>query len=92
NVIERAVVLCRGMAIEAEDILLTNLSTASESQIDTPTNSLPTYRPMTLEALEAKHIEATLVANQWNKSRAAAVLGIERSTLDRKIKRYGIKD
>jgi Nif-specific regulatory protein len=47
---------------------------------------------MTLEALEAKHIEATLVANHWNKSRAAAVLGIERSTLDRKIKRYDIKE
>jgi len=92
NVIERAVVLCRGTTIEAEDILLTNLSTASESQMDAPGMSLPTYRPMTLEAMEAKHIEATLVANMWNKSRAATVLGIERSTLDRKIKRYGIKE
>ncbi|MGL6096738.1 MAG: helix-turn-helix domain-containing protein, partial [Fimbriiglobus sp.] len=26
----------------------------------------------------------------WNKSQAAAILGIERSTLDRKIKAYGI--
>jgi Nif-specific regulatory protein len=92
NVIERAVVLCRGTTIDAEDILLTNLSTASESQMDAPNMSLPTYRPMTLEAMEAKHIEATLVANMWNKSRAATVLGIERSTLDRKIKRYGIKE
>jgi len=26
----------------------------------------------------------------WNKSKAASILGIERSTLDRKIKKYGI--
>lgn len=92
NVMERAVVLCRGSSIEVEDILLTNLATNSESQIEAANSHLSTYRPMTLDALEAKHIEATLIANQWNKSRAANVLGIERSTLDRKIKRYGIKD
>jgi Nif-specific regulatory protein len=26
----------------------------------------------------------------WNKSRAATILGIERSTLDRKIRRYDL--
>jgi len=32
-----------------------------------------------------------LHAEGWNKSRTAAVLGIERSTLDRKIRRYDFK-
>ena len=32
----------------------------------------------------------TLRHTDWNKSQAAEILGIERSTLDRKIKAYGI--
>ena len=48
------------------------------------------YTPMTLEQWEKQHIEATLQYFQWNKSNAAKVLGIERTTLDRKIKRYGL--
>ncbi|MCL2118043.1 MAG: sigma 54-interacting transcriptional regulator [Planctomycetaceae bacterium] len=48
------------------------------------------YTPMTLEQWEKQHIEATLQFCQWNKSNAARVLEIERTTLDRKIKRYGL--
>jgi len=48
------------------------------------------YAPMSLEDWEKQHIEATLQFCQWNKSSAARVLGIERTTLDRKIKRYGL--
>ena len=35
---------------------------------------------------------ATLISTGWNKSQAAALLGIERSTLDRKIRRYEIAE
>ena len=48
------------------------------------------YTPMTLEQWEKQHIEATLQFCQWNKSNAARILGVERTTLDRKIKRYEI--
>ena len=48
------------------------------------------YIPMTLEQWEKQHIEATLHFCQWNKSNAARILGVERTTLDRKIKRYEI--
>lgn len=47
-----------------------------------------TYRAISLEQLEQEHIEATLQAVEGNKSRAATILGVERSTLDRKLKRY----
>ena len=43
---------------------------------------------MSLAEMERRHILATLNANDWNKSRTSSILGIERSTLDRKIKRY----
>ena len=45
---------------------------------------------MSLAEMERRHILATLNANDWNKSRTSSVLGIERSTLDRKIRRYGL--
>ena len=49
------------------------------------------YREFSLEDLEKQHIEETLKHTEWNKSQAATILGIERSTLDRKIRSYGIK-
>ena len=44
-----------------------------------------------LKVFERRHIHATLRATGWNKSRTAAILGVERSTLDRKIRRYDLK-
>lgn len=89
NVIERAVVLSRGDRIEAEDLTLTSLAPSSESgEIPLPVSP---YQPATLAEIERRHILATLGAEGWNKSRTAAVLGIERSTLDRKIRRYDLK-
>ncbi|MFP6604801.1 MAG: helix-turn-helix domain-containing protein [Pirellulaceae bacterium] len=41
--------------------------------------------------MEARHIAITLKQEGWNKSRTAGILGIERSTLDRKIRRYELK-
>ena len=89
NVIERSVVLARNNVIEADEIILSNLTTASESQFDFELEQ--TFRPITLEELERKHVLATLNAHKWNKSRSAQALGIERSTLDRKIKRYDLE-
>jgi transcriptional regulator with GAF, ATPase, and Fis domain len=86
NVIERAVVLAQGNFIEAEDLSVTNISTASESAVVLP--SRHGFEPMTLAEIERRHIIATLNATGWNKSRASSILGIERSTLDRKIRRY----
>ena len=89
NVIERAVVLSRGELIEAEDLTLTQLATSGDTH-DQPAVPAPNaqFRPMTLDDIERQHISATLVATNWNKSQAASLLGIERSTLDRKIRRY----
>ncbi|MGE0760555.1 MAG: sigma 54-interacting transcriptional regulator, partial [Pirellulaceae bacterium] len=89
NVVERAVLLAQGDVIDLEDLLLSNLATASESgevvlQPDV-------FEPLPLEDVERRHIAATLKATGWNKSRTAEILGIERSTLDRKIRRYDLR-
>jgi Nif-specific regulatory protein len=90
NVIERAVLLAQGDFIDAEDLTLSNLATASESgeMVLSPRNI---YEPASLADIERKHIEATLKSTEWNKSKTSELLGIERSTLDRKIKRYELK-
>ena len=49
-----------------------------------------TYREMSIEELVREHILATLKYTGWNKARAARILAIERSTLDRKLKQYGV--
>ena len=88
NVVERAVVLARGEVIEREDLTLTNLATTSDSGEISP--SKPIYEPLTLDEIERRHIQATLNATNWNKSKTSIILGVERSTLDRKIRRYDL--
>ncbi len=85
NVIERAVVLNTKDTIEESDLLLSSSmgpatvgeTTVNESDIE-----------ITLADLEQHHIERVLRHTAGNKSRAATILGIERSTLDRKLKKF----
>jgi len=87
NVIERAVVLARAEFVEVDDLTLSKLSTAGDTA-DVVAASANAFEPMSLEELERRHILATLNATSWNKSQTSRILGIERSTLDRKIERY----
>lgn len=83
NVIERAVTLGHGPQIDASEIWL-----PPPLDQERPATA---FEPITLEAIERRHIEAMLTHTEWNKSKAAELLGIERSTLDRKIKSYELK-
>jgi Nif-specific regulatory protein len=91
NVIERAVVLARNDFIECEDLTLTQIGTAGDTG-DVAASSSGGFHPSSLADMERQHIMATLISTGWNKSQAAALLGIERSTLDRKIRRYEIAE
>ncbi|HET6422275.1 MAG TPA: sigma 54-interacting transcriptional regulator [Planctomycetaceae bacterium] len=90
NTIERAIILALGPQIEAHDIQLSTLGRTAGK--DTATLSVMNpgddFQPQSLEDLERRHILATLHSTGGNKSQAAQILGIERSTLDRKLKRY----
>jgi Nif-specific regulatory protein len=91
NVVERAVVLGQDELITCDDLSLSNLKTSSESGEIITAASMDSYTPRSLADIEKQHIVCTLEATGWNKSRSAIILGIERSTLDRKIKRYELK-
>jgi len=79
NVMERAVVLCRGGYIGSNDIPLESSITRKD------------MRQLSLSDVEKEHIVATLKQNGWNLSEAAATLGIHRNTLRAKMKHYGIR-
>jgi len=92
NIIERAVVLGSEPLVRAQDLLLSKLNTTEESQIMTPEKQeRDLFIPLSLDDMERNHIIRTLEHVEWNKSLASKQLGIERTTLDRKIKRYNIE-
>jgi transcriptional regulator with GAF, ATPase, and Fis domain len=88
NVVERAVALGLGPMIDAPDVWLSSLEAGGPAS---GTAVAPEYQAVSLEEVERRHILRTLQHTDWNKSQAASILGIERSTLDRKIKLYELK-
>ena len=84
NILERAVALC-----EEDRIRLRHLPP------DLRSKNLKVMRPeqmemVTLEEQEKRYIECVLQATRGNKSKAAEILGIDRVSLWRKLKRYGL--
>jgi Nif-specific regulatory protein len=45
----------------------------------------------TLDDIDKLYFQAVLEHCRWNKSNASRLLGIERTTLDRRLKRYGLE-
>ncbi len=77
NAIERAVVVCKTGTITPFDLPI-GASLADELK----------ERYFSLTDMEKQHIAKILEQNGWNISKSAVILGIDRSTLYNKIKRY----
>lgn len=88
NVIERAIVLGGGSNLEPEDLNLSSLGAPETSAAASPATE---FQPIALADLEESHIKAMLEFTSGNKTKASQLLGIERSTLDRKLKRFNAK-
>ncbi|MEA2491702.1 MAG: hypothetical protein QOH21_3494 [Acidobacteriota bacterium] len=80
NVLERAVLLADGDTLEPDDFALTGRTSVPAGD----------DLSLTLEQLERKHIERVLAAEEGRVERAAERLGIPRSSLYQKLKRYGL--
>ncbi len=83
NALEHAVVLSRGTLIEAH-----HLPERITKRRKEPLVAERSYRNPTLEVIERAYIMWVLQAEGGNKTRAAEVLGIDPSTLYRKLSRY----
>jgi len=94
NCIERAVVLCKGRHITADDLPVHILAETAKPQA-AAASAGAAWTPMSLkdalEEPEKRVIEAALRANGWNRQTTAEVLDINRTTLYKKMKKYGLE-
>lgn len=79
NAIERAVVLSKARTLDVGDFAFLQQPNVSVTG------------PRTLLEMEMEHLLQTLDAFDWNVTRSAEALGINRVTLHKKIKRYNLK-
>jgi len=88
NVIARAVALCEHDVILPEDLGLDNASATPSAPLSVRAESATDTAPqnMRLETVELTHIRRVLAAHDGNKAAAARALGINRRTLDRKLR------
>lgn len=84
HVIERAVAMTRTTIIYPEDFPVELLHTPPAMADERPAGQ------KTLDDVEKEHILQVLKEVHFNKSKASEILGIDRATLYRKAKRYGI--
>jgi len=96
NAVERAVVLCRRPQIDVAD-LPESISGFTEPVArpaadgaggDVPSVAMPLHAA--LEGPERRIIEAALHRNAWNRQATAAELDINRTTLYKKMRKYGL--
>jgi DNA-binding NtrC family response regulator len=78
NVVERAVVICRSTVLGVPELVFLQPGKEEEP------------RGLTLQEVELDYLRRTIAASDGNISLAAKTLAIDRSTLIRKIKRYGL--
>ncbi|HEX2962687.1 MAG: sigma-54-dependent transcriptional regulator [Bacteroidota bacterium] len=81
NAIERALVVGRGDSIKIEDLPFHV----------TPNNRIDDDGDKSLESMEKRHIMNVLEMNNWNISKSAEALQIDRVTLYNKINKYGFR-
>ncbi|MBS3780409.1 MAG: sigma-54-dependent Fis family transcriptional regulator [Desulfovermiculus sp.] len=78
NAIERAVVVGKSRTIQPQDLPIFSSTQFREHQ------------DQSLREIEKEHISSVLEQTNWNIKKSAEILGIDRSTLYHKIKRYGL--
>jgi DNA-binding NtrC family response regulator len=86
NALERSIILTPGLVIDVDALPERVTQRRSEPLVSNRTPPNPT-----LEAVERAYIMWVLQSEGGNKSRAAEVLGIDPSTLYRKLSRYGVE-
>ena len=86
NAVERAVILQEERVITSED-----LPEKLRARAVDRSESVVSVSNLTLDELEKEYLFKVLEETGWHKKRAASILGINASTLYRKLQRYGFE-
>lgn len=89
NAMQRMLILTEGDRVREEVLPQTVLEKQAANASSTPLDYLP---PQSLEEVEVYFIRKTLRETQGDRTLASEILGIDKSTLWRKIKRYKIEE
>ena len=90
NAVERAVVLCKGRHVTPDDLPAQVFETAPATSPDALEYQAMSLK-RALEEPERRIIESALRANNWNRQTTAEMLDINRTTLYKKMKRFGLE-
>ncbi len=92
NVISRAILTCQTPTIGTGDIQFSPLGATDPTHHDFDEKTLKVSQTVTktLKEIERERILTELKKNSWNKKTTAKVLGIAKSTLHEKIRKYNI--
>jgi DNA-binding NtrC family response regulator len=86
NVVERAVILCRGEEVQPEDLALTSGGTLLAQRAQEDSDS-----PRSLLDMERDFIQSALQRHNWNHNTAAEEIGLSPAALSKKIKEHQIQ-
>ncbi len=89
NLIERLVIMTPGNIIDEKALPVEIKSQRASTTTDSPLLETDNYKEAK-ELFEREFIRSKLIENDWNISKTAEQISIERSNLHRKIKSYGI--
>jgi DNA-binding NtrC family response regulator len=84
NILERSVAMCRGSIIQTHDL------PADLIELDLYSHNRPAGSLLSLEEVEKDYINHILKLTKGSRTRTAEILGIERTSLWRKIKKYDL--
>ncbi len=90
NIIERLVIMTLSDTIKEEDIPPLVKKNGAAEEYDADSYQTDTFREAK-EEFEKHFIVQKLQENEWNVSKTAKAIGIERSNLHRKIRSYGLE-
>jgi DNA-binding NtrC family response regulator len=91
NTLKRGIALCTGDQLRADDIIFIASDSSTPEPMAVPTRTTLKLKGNLLDTSQRTLIVKALDDNDWNYTKTAAELGIGRTTLWRKIRKYDLK-
>jgi DNA-binding NtrC family response regulator len=92
NIVEKIVIFCHHYEIDYADVMMALELGHSEDQHDTKTDSADfSHLKNAIHDFEKNYLQTILQKHNWKINETAEALGIDRSNLFKKMRRYGLK-